>query len=387
MEMVVAMLGVLKAGAAYVPLDPQYPLERLALMLEDAQAVAIVTGEEQANSLPSQWAQVVMVDSDREEIEKESGADISAAELEYREVEGDGLAYIIYTSGSTGMPKGVAVTHRGITRLVRETNYASFAADEVFLQLASASFDASTFEIWGALLNGARLAIMPDGQASLAEIGAALRQYQVTTLWLTAGLFHQMVDEQLEALLGLRQLLAGGDVLGVLQVRRFLEAAGGKSRLINGYGPTENTTFTCCHVMAEPRATWSSVPIGRPISNTQVYVLDEELQPVPVGVSGELCIGGAGLARGYWRRPEQTAERFVPNPFGPEAGGRLYRTGDLVRYLSDGNIEFIGRRDEQVKLRGFRIELGEIESVLGAHTSVRECVVVVMRTKPSISDW
>ena len=378
MEMVVAMLGVLKAGAAYVPLDPQYPLERLALMLEDAQAVAILTSEEQANSLPSQWAQVVMVDSDREEIEKESGADISAAELEHREVVGDGLAYIIYTSGSTGTPKGVAVTHRGITRLVRETSYASFGADEVFLQLASASFDASTFEIWGALLNGARLAIMPDGQASLAEIGAALRQYQVTTLWLTAGLFHQMVDEQLEALLGLRQLLAGGDVLAVLQVRRFLEAAGGKSRLINGYGPTENTTFTCCHVMAEPRANWSSVPIGRPISNTQVYVLDEELQPAPVGVSGELCIGGAGLAREYWRRPEQTAERFVPNPFGPEAGGRLYRTGDLVRYLSDGNIEFIGRRDEQVKLRGFRIELGEIESVLGAHTSVRECVVVVI---------
>src|SRR6185369_16911117 len=367
-EMVVAMLGVLKAGAAYVPLDPQYSLERLALMLEDAHAVVVVTSEEEADSLPSQCAQVVMVDTDSEEIEKESGANL--AESESREVEGDGLAYLIYTSGSTGTPKGVAVTHRGITRLVCETNYASFAADEVFLQLAPASFDASTFEIWGALLNGARLVIMPDGQASLEEIGEALRQYEVTTLWLTAGLFHLMVEEQLEALLGLRQLLSGGDVLGVSQVRRFLEAADGKSRLINGYGPTENTTFTSCHVMTERSEIWSSVPIGRAVSNTQVYVLDDELQAVPVGVSGELCIGGDGLARGYWRRAEQTAEKFVPNPFGKETGERLYRTGDLVRYLPDGKLEFIGRRDQQVKLRGFRIELGEIESVLGTHTSL-----------------
>jgi len=375
-DLVVSMLAALKAGGAYVPLDPQYPLERLSQMLEDAQTMVVVTNEELADSLPSQWAQVVMVDGDREVIEQQSKENLSAGTRE--DEGGEALAYLIYTSGSTGTPKGVAVTHRGITRLVRETNYASFAADEVFLQLAPASFDASTFEIWGALLNGARLAIMPDGQASLAEIGAALRQYQVTTLWLTAGLFHLMVEEQLEALLGLRQLLAGGDVLGVSQVRRYLEAADGTGRLINGYGPTENTTFTCCHVMKEASEIWSSVPIGRAVSNTQVYVLDDELQAVPVGVSGELCIGGDGLARGYWRRPEQTAEKFVPNPFGKETGERLYRTGDLVRYLPDGKLEFIGRRDQQVKLRGFRIELGEIESVLGTHTSVRECVVAVI---------
>jgi len=375
-DLVVVQLAVLKAGGAYVPLDPQYPLERLSQMLEDAQTVVVVTNEELADSLPSQLAQVVMVDGDRAVIEQQSKENLSGGARE--DEGGEALAYLIYTSGSTGTPKGVAVTHRGITRLVCETNYASFAADEVFLQLAPASFDASTFEIWGALLNGARLAIMPDGQASLSEIGAALRQYQVTTLWLTAGLFHLMVEEQLEALLGLRQLLAGGDVLGVSQVRRFLEAAEGKSRLINGYGPTENTTFTCCHVMAEASEIWSSVPIGRAVSNTQVYVLDDELQAVPVGVSGELCIGGDGLARGYWRRPEQTAEKFVPNPFGKETGERLYRTGDLVRYMPDGKLEFIGRRDQQVKLRGFRIELGEIESVLGTHTSLTECVVAVI---------
>jgi amino acid adenylation domain-containing protein/FkbM family methyltransferase len=376
LDLVVSMLATLKAGGAYVPLDPQYPLERLSQTLEDAQTVVVVTNEELADSLPSQLAQVVMVDGDREVIEQQRKENLSAGARE--DEGGEALAYLIYTSGSTGTPKGVAVTHRGITRLVCETNYASFAADEVFLQLAPASFDASTFEIWGALLNGARLAIMPDGQASLAEIGAALRQYQVTTLWLTAGLFHLMVEEQLEALLGLRQLLAGGDVLGVSQVRRFLEAAEGKSRLINGYGPTENTTFTCCHVMAEASEIWSSVPIGRAVSNTQVYVVDDELQAVPVGVSGELCIGGDGLARGYWRRPEQTAEKFVPNPFGKETGERLYRTGDLVRYLPDGKLEFIGRRDQQVKLRGFRIELGEIESVLGTHTSLAECIVAVI---------
>ena len=379
-EMVVALLGVVKAGGAYVPLDPQYPQERLAFMLQDAGIGVLLTQSHLAEAgigrLAGHQTRVVEIEKESEQISQRMVENPAVAAM------ADNLAYVMYTSGSTGTPKGVAVTHRGVTRLVCKTNYASFAADEVFLQLAPASFDASTFEIWGALLNGARLAIMPDGQASLAEIGAALREYQVTTMWLTAGLFHQMVDEQLEALLGLRQLLAGGDVLGVLQVRRFLEAAGGKSRLINGYGPTENTTFTCCHVMAEPRAIWSSVPIGQPVSNTQAYVLDNELQVVPVGVIGELYIGGDGLARGYWNRPEQTGEKFIPHPFSRVPGARLYRTGDSVRYLPDGHLEFIGRADEQVKLRGFRIELGEIESVLSAQEGVQECVVVVREDVP-----
>jgi amino acid adenylation domain-containing protein len=377
-EMVVAMLGVLKAGAAYVPLDPQYPLERLALMLEDAQAVVIVTSEEQAGSLPSQWAQVVMVDSDREEIEKESGADISAAELEYREVQGDGLAYIIYTSGSTGTPKGVAVTHRGITRLVRNTNYIEIGAGSRVAHASNVSFDASTFEIWGSLLNGGQIInISRDTALSSQALVAEIKQHNISTMFMTTALFNQVAREVPDAFNSMQNVLFGGEAVDVRSVRTIL-AAGGPQRLLHVYGPTESTTFTTWHEIGDVSESATTIAIGQPISNTQVYVLDEELQPVPVGVSGELCIGGAGLARGYWRRPEQTAERFIPNPFGPEVGGRLYRTGDLVRCQSDGDIEFIGRRDEQVKLRGFRIELGEIESVLGAHASVRECVVAVI---------
>jgi amino acid adenylation domain-containing protein len=375
-EMVIGLLGILKAGGAYVPLDPQYPQERLSFMLADSGVKVLLTQESLVELLPGPEAEVVRLDADWPLISKQSAANVSS------QVMAENLAYLIYTSGSTGVPKGVAVTHRGIIRLVCNTNYASFSSDEVFLQLAPASFDASTFEIWGALLNGARLAIMPDGQASLAEIGEALRRYQVTTLWLTAGLFHLMVDEQLEALLGLRQLLAGGDVLGVLQVHKFLAAAGGHTRLVNGYGPTENTTFTCCHVMAGEQERWASIPIGKPVSNTQLYVLDEEMQMVALGASGELYVGGDGLARGYWQRPEQTAERFVPHPFSTEGGTCLYRTGDVVRYLGDGNLEFIGRADEQVKIRGFRIELGEIESVLSAHQSVREVIVIAREDTP-----
>jgi acyl-coenzyme A synthetase/AMP-(fatty) acid ligase/acyl carrier protein len=282
---------------------------------------------------------------------------------------------VIYTSGSTGVPKGVSVPQRGVVRLVKNTTYASFDASEVFLQLAPVTFDASTFEIWGALLNGARLVLMPSASPSLDELGAALQQYGVTTLWLTAGLFHLMVDERLEALTSLKQLLAGGDVLSVAHVERFLRAAPEGCRLINGYGPTESTTFTCCYVMTREMRVEHTVPIGQPIANTQVYVLDKYLQPVPVGVAGELYIGGAGLGRGYHNRAELTAERFVPNPF--VSGGRLYRTGDITRYRADGTIEFLGRRDHQVKIRGFRIELGEIEALLSQAPRVREVVVIV----------
>ncbi|HYP52459.1 MAG TPA: condensation domain-containing protein, partial [Pyrinomonadaceae bacterium] len=238
-------------------------------------------------------------------------------------------------------------------------------------------FDASTLELWGALLNGARLALMPPGVPSLEELGRALRRHNVTTLWLTAGLFHLMVDERAEDLGGLRQLLAGGDVLSPEHVRRFLEAAPA-STLINGYGPTENTTFTCCHPMRGSFDATRSVPLGRPVANTSVYVLDRRMRPVVLGSVGELYTGGDGLARGYLNRPELTAERFVPDPFSTEPGARLYRTGDLVRWLPDGTLEFLGRADHQVKIRGFRIELGEIEAALARHESVREASVVAL---------
>ncbi|MFY0571228.1 non-ribosomal peptide synthase/polyketide synthase [Archangium lansingense] len=289
-------------------------------------------------------------------------------------------AYVMFTSGSTGRPKGVCVPHRAVVRLVMETGYARFGPDEVFLQLAPLAFDASTLELWGSLLHGARLVVFPPHAPSLEELGEVLRREGVTTLWLTAGLFEQMVAHHPEALDGVRQLLAGGDVLPVGAVRARLERGG---VIVNGYGPTENTTFTCCHVMKAPGdAGISAVPIGRPITNTRVYVLDARMRPVPAGVPGELYTGGDGLALGYVRRPELTAERFVPDPFGGEPGARLYRTGDRVRWRPDGVLEFLGRLDGQVKLRGFRIEPGEVEATLRQHPSVREAVVMAREDGP-----
>jgi aspartate racemase len=371
-EMITVLLGILKAGGAYAPLDPDYPQARLEFMLKDAQVPILITEAGLAKNLPLNTAEVIYL----EELSAKTALE-SERDPEIRTTAGN-LAYVMYTSGSTGQPKGVAVTHRNVVRLVRNTNYASFAADEVFLQSATISFDASTFEIWGSLLNGAQLALMPPGCASLRDLASAIKRFQVTTLWLTAGLFHLMVDNHLEDLKGVRQLLAGGDVLSVPHVQQVLAEVAG-CHLINGYGPTEDTTFTCCYSITDPASLKGSVPIGRPISNTSVYILDRALNPVPIGVAGELFIGGDGVARGYLNRPELNAERFVPNPFSKAQGARLYRTGDLVRYRANGEIEFLGRIDNQVKVRGFRVELGEIESALVDHPSVLEAVVVARK--------
>ena len=371
-EMIVVLLGILKAGGAYVPLDPEYPNSRLQFMLEDARVPVLITQESLLENLPRNTAEIICLDDLPEKIANESKSDPEITTTP------DNLAYVMYTSGSTGKPKGVAVTHRNVVRLVRNTNYASFSPDEIFLQSATISFDASTFEIWGSLLNGARLALMPPGASSLGELAQALKRYQVTTLWLTAGLFHLMVDNHLDDLRGVRQLLAGGDVLSVTHVQKvFAELK--DTRLINGYGPTESTTFACCHPINDLTNVNGSVPIGRPISNTSVYILDRCRNPVPIGVQGELYIGGDGVARGYLDRPDLNAERFVHDPFSQAPDARLYRTGDLVRYRPSGEIEFIGRIDNQVKVRGFRIELGEIESALAEHPSVREAVVVARK--------
>ncbi|HEV2859768.1 MAG TPA: amino acid adenylation domain-containing protein, partial [Pyrinomonadaceae bacterium] len=371
-EMVVALLGVLKAGGAYVPLDPAYPDERLAFMVEDAMLLVMLTQERHLDSAFAQ--QVICLDSDWDSIAAES------AENPPRRADADSLAYVVYTSGSTGRPKGVCVPHRGVVRLVCRTNYADIAPDDVFLQLAPVTFDASAFEIWGALLNGARLAVMPPGVTLPDEIGAAVKEHEVTTLWLTAGLFHLMVEERLEDLCGLRQLLAGGDALSAVHVNRFV-AGCGAGRLTNGYGPTENSTFTCCHRF-DHEEHGASVPIGRPVSNTSVYILDGRMRPVGAGIIGELYTGGDGLARCYLNRPALTAEKFVPDPFGGRPGARLYRTGDLARYRPDGTIEFLGRADNQVKVRGFRIELGEVEAAIQGHAAVRGCLAVVREDAP-----
>ncbi|WP_437669410.1 amino acid adenylation domain-containing protein [Sorangium sp. So ce131] len=365
-EMIVALLGVLKAGLAFVPLDPTYPTERLAFMLEQTQARVMLTQARVGEVLPGGRARVLCLDEGWEEIgrARDDNPALPASP--------DQLAYVMYTSGSTGRPKGVAVPHRGIARLVKGTTYASFAPEEVFLQLASVSFDAATFEIWGALLNGGRLVVMPPTPPSIEGLLRVIREHGVTTVWLTAGVFHLLVDERVADLRGVRQILAGGDVLSPQHVNRALAELPG-CRIINGYGPTESTTFACCATVTGPVG--HTVPIGRPIPGTSAHVLDEHRNEVPAGVPGELYIGGEGLARGYFGRPDLTEERFIPDPTGCASGGRLYRTGDRVRLMSDGQLEFLGRIDHQVKVRGYRIELGEIEVVLGAHPGVREVVV------------
>jgi amino acid adenylation domain-containing protein len=369
LEMLIGMLGILKAGAAFAPLDPSHPLERLSFMLEDLQAPIVLTQQHLLDKLPAHWGQVISLDSDWEPISLES------THNPINEATAENLAYVMYTSGSTGMPKGVSVAHRAVVRLIKNTDYVRLGPDEVFLQFAPISFDASTLEIWGCLLNGGRLAVMPPALPSLDILGETLRKHGVTTMWLTAGLFHLMVDERLNDLQSVRQLLAGGDALSVSHVKKAFQSLP-SCQLINGYGPTEGTTFTCCYPVRDLTQLRTSVPIGRPIANTQAFILDRHLRPVPAGVIGELYIGGDGLARDYHNRPDLTAERFVPSTQGDVPGARLYKTGDLVRYLPDGNIEFLGRRDLQVKIRGFRIELGEVEAVLNEHPALQDAVVI-----------
>lgn len=380
-NLIVSLLAIVKAGGAYVPLDPEYPEERLTYIMRDTGLSVLLTEEHLAAKLPvgggTHELKVLCFDSAQDSAATESEDNLDVP------FQSEQLAYIIYTSGSTGLPKGVCVPHRGVVRLVKGTSYVEFSERERFLQFAPISFDASTFEIWGCLLNGAQLVQYAGGAATLEELGRTIREQGVTTLWLTAGLFHQFVDHRVEDLKGVRQLLAGGDVISAPHVRKLLDvldAADGT--FLNGYGPTESTTFATVSAQSEPDQVGATVSIGRPIANTQVYVLDQRLQPVPIGVPGELYIGGDGLAQGYLNLPELTAERFVPHPFAEEAGARLYKTGDLVRYRGDGQIEFIGRTDFQVKIRGFRIELGEIETVLATHEAVRESVVIAREDVP-----
>jgi len=374
-DLIVGLLAILKTGGTYVPLEISYPRERVSFILDDAHVSIILSHRSHKDELPPGSAEVILLDAEWQDIARESDEDLPPAGSP------DALAYVMYTSGSTGVPKGVCVPHRGVVRLVRSNDYATLNSGEVFLLFSSISFDASTFELWGSLLNGARLVIFPRHLPSLDELGRVIRDRGVTTLWLTASLFHQMVDGPLDLLGGVRQLLTGGEVLSVPQVRKFLERHP-RCRLINGYGPTENTTFTCCYTVADKTRITTSVPIGHPIRNTRVYILDRFMQPVPVGIPGELFVAGDGLARGYLNRPDLTARNFVTGPAGSDFPERLYRTGDLGRFSPDGNIEFIGRVDNQVKIRGFRVELEEIEAVLAGHPGIREAVVTVTEVAP-----
>ncbi|MCW1886943.1 amino acid adenylation domain-containing protein [Luteolibacter flavescens] len=361
-EMITGLLGILLAGGAYVPIDPDYPAQRFSMLLEDSGARVGLATPGLAFSY-GDWNGTLL------EIPKLGSAE--ATTLPPVKLSPEHPAYLLFTSGSTGKPKGVLVPHRGVTRLVRDNGFMPITSDDVFLLAAPLSFDASILEIWGPLLNGGTL-VIPSRGAGLDEIATAVREKGVTTLWLTAGLFQVMIEEHVDSLKGLRYLLAGGDVLSVSHVRQAMAALPGTT-LINGYGPTENTTFTTCHAIRDEDCERLSIPIGRPIGGTTAYILDDLGRPVPAGVHGELFTGGTGLALGYHGDPALTAEKFISHP----QFGRLYRTGDLCRWLADGTIEFIGRRDHQVKIRGFRIELGEIETALASHPEVRQAKVAV----------
>jgi amino acid adenylation domain-containing protein len=370
---IAAILGVLKAGAAYVPFDISYPRNLLQFIYKDSAPRVMIA---QRGLDGAFWDGPTLL-FDAEKLPAGPAQQFTCPSLS-----ADSLAYIMYTSGSTGRPKGVMVPHRGVTRLVIGSNFAKLGPDETILQLAPLSFDASTFEIWGALLNGGKLAVVSTAHPSLDQIADEIKASGATTLWLTAGLFHAMVDHRLDGLKPLRQLLAGGDVLSPIHVETVLREIP-SCRLINGYGPTENTTFTCCYTIP-PGAHRGPIPIGFPISQTQVYVLDENLQPVADGSEGELYAGGAGLALGYLNQPELSAEKFVPNLFDPTPGAQLYRTGDRVRRNAEGAYDFLGREDLQVKINGKRVELGEIENCIrrsGLAEDAAAIAVTLRRTR------
>lgn len=371
-EMVAALLGIVKCGAAYVPLDPAYPAERLAFMLQDTAVSVLVTQERQASSLPAFAGHIVYLDRDRDAIARGSRENVPVVNA------ADDLAYVMYTSGSTGTPKGIEITQRAIHRLVRHTNYIKLGPNDCVAQGANTSFDAATFEIWGALLNGARLVVIDkDAMLSPARLSAEVVRHEVTTIFLTTALFNQLAQHVPAVFSNFQNVLFGGEAVDPQAVARVLRD-GKPRRLLHVYGPTETTTFATWHLVQEVPEEATTVPIGGPLANATTYVLDANRQPVPVGVPGELYIGGDGVARGYWKRSELTEERFVTDPFSKHQGARMYRSGDLVRRRADGAIEFLGRIDQQVKIRGFRIELEEIAATIRQQAGVHEALVKVL---------
>jgi amino acid adenylation domain-containing protein len=381
-EAVVAALAILKAGGAYLPLDPDYPTERLAFAISDAGARVLVTRRSRAGALAQLAARTVFVDPEGASDRGRPGAGAPAGQAAQPRAERAAprtRAYVMYTSGSTGQPKGVQIEHRSIIRLVGRVSYVRLDPETRFLHAAPLGFDASTLELWGPLLHGGACVVYSDPVPTGRGLARIIAAHGVTTAWLTAALFNSVVDEDAGLLSGLRQLFTGGEALSPSHVRRAL-AALPDTELVNGYGPTECTTFTTTFSIPRDIPADTAIPIGRPIADTQVYVLNRAGAPVPVGIIGELYVGGLGVARGYLARPELDAERFVTDHMGGDY--RLYRTGDRVRWRPDGAIDFLGRADGQVKLRGFRIELGEIEARLGALPGIAACAVMIRDDGP-----
>ncbi|MEE8585845.1 MAG: amino acid adenylation domain-containing protein, partial [Acidobacteriota bacterium] len=363
-----AFLAIIQAGSAYLPLDVSHPGQRLSFMLTDAGAQIVLAQQHLLEQLPEERPTVLALEEQPGQVEATRAQACP-----------DALAYVIYTSGSTGVPKGVSVTRKAIVQLVQETDYIELGSEDAVAQAANSSFDAITFEVWGALLNGGRVVIVPR-QTLLdpALFTAMLRRERVSALFLTTALFNQLAAQQPTGFQSVGSVLFGGEAVDPRSVRSVLQQ-GSPDRLLHVYGPTECTTFSSWHPIRQVAPQAHTVPIGGPLASTTLYLLDGALQPVPIGVVGELCIGGQGLARGYLHRPAWTAQCFVPHPFQP--GKRLYRSGDRVRQLLDGSIEFVGRLDDQVKIRGFRIEPGEVESLLAGHPEVAACTVLAVEGK------
>lgn len=364
-----AILATLKTGAAYMPLDPTAPIAYHDWILRDCGADMVLSANDRIAefSVPTLNLEEALAIA---ESQPEDVLEIGCGPAD--------IACIMYTSGSTGRPKAVLIPHRAVVRLVIDQTYAHFGPDEVLIHNAPLAFDASTFEIWGTLLHGARGVLIEDDRASLQSIADTIQKHRVTTAWFTAGLFHALVDHQLDAFGGLRQILAGGDVLSPTHVLRA-QAAHPDCQLINGYGPTENTTFTCCYRI--PREGWGGgpVPIGMPIRGTYVRLLDDDMKPVAEGDVGMLYAGGLGLASGYLGDAQHSATQFVADPL--RVGATLYQTGDLARRRPDGNLDFIGRRDRQIKIDGKRVELSEIEEAMRRCNGVADAVVTAVRNE------
>uniref|UniRef100_UPI0030EB3DAE amino acid adenylation domain-containing protein n=1 Tax=Ascidiimonas aurantiaca TaxID=1685432 RepID=UPI0030EB3DAE len=354
----ISVLGILKCGAAYVPLDTDYPQDRIDYMLKDTNSSVVINADF-----------ITAFETKEDTLSNEAFDTIMDAES---------LAYLMYTSGSTGRPKGVMVTHRNVIRLVRSANFVTLTGEETLLSTGAFSFDATTFEFWSMLLNGGRL-VLCDQERLMDSTALAdyIKEQEVDTMWFTAGWLHQLIDEDIRLFSGLKTVLGGGDKLSPSHMQKLLDAYP-DIQIINGYGPTENTTFSLTHKVTQPVP--ASVPIGKPISNSTAYILDKDLNLCGIGIPGEICLGGDGISKGYWNQPELTAEKFIRHPYNDML---LYRTGDLGRWRHDGTVEFLGRKDDQVKIRGYRIEPGEIENTLEKIENVHSVAVVTAEEKTS----
>jgi amino acid adenylation domain-containing protein len=377
-DMVVGLLGILKAGGAYVPLDPAYPEARLTMMLEDARIPLVLTEQAFAGTAYLHNVRTLALDAPSFDASLDASDHLALPEPV---ASANQLAYVMYTSGSTGTPKGVLVEQGSVVRLVIDNPGVPLSDASVVAHLSSISFDASTFEVWGPLLNGARMVLFPDTIIDPFKLGNMFEAHGVTLAWMTARLFDHFILVWNRPLPRLQRLLIGGEVVSPQSVQLAYARHPGLC-VSNGYGPTENTTFSTCYPVPRDGDGRSALPIGRPIGNSTVYVLDEQRRLLTIGSVGELYVGGDGVARGYLNRPALTAERFFADPYSDRPGARLYRTGDRVRWTADGQLEFLGRNDQQVKIRGFRIEPGEIQARLLEHAAVREAVVIAREDSP-----